>query len=115
MAPGTENRPHVVIPEEPIGRAAHVQHVLDVRADTAENSIDGLHKEWRLDQSALEEVGERIEVPDVVALELEPRALLGQFEDDLLDIGKRVAKDPAARAFEERSLPVVLELLCTGA
>ena len=40
------------------------------------DSEDGLHKEGRLDKSALEEVGERIEMPDVVALELEPRARL---------------------------------------
>ena len=45
-----------------------------IGADAAEDAEDRLHEERRLDQLALEEVREVVEVADVVALELEARA-----------------------------------------
>ena len=74
VAAGAEDRPVVVVAEQLVGDALHVHEVLGVGADAAEDAEDRLHEERRLDQLALEEVGEVVEVPDVVALELEARA-----------------------------------------
>ena len=74
MAAGTEDRPVVVVAEEPVGRRLHVQQVLRLGADPAEDAEDRLDEQRRLDHPLLEEVGEVVEVADVVALELEPSA-----------------------------------------
>ena len=66
----------------------------------------------RLDDAAVEEVGEVVEVADVVALELEARAAaFAQLFNDALDILVGVAEDEVARGLEMLPLPVVLELL----
>ena len=52
------------------------EQVLGVGADAAEDAEDRLHEERRLDEPALEEVREVVEVADVVALELEARAAI---------------------------------------
>ena len=49
--------------------------VLGIGADAAEDAEDGLHEERRLDQLAVEKVREIIEMADVVAFELEARAV----------------------------------------
>ena len=48
-----------------------MHQVLDVRADPAEDPEDALDEQRRLDDAGIEEMGERVEVADVVALELE--------------------------------------------
>ena len=49
--------------------------VAHVRADAAEDAEDELHEEGRLDEPAVDEMGEIVEVADVVALVLEARAV----------------------------------------
>ena len=68
-----------------------------------------LHEEGRLHQTAIDEMGERIEMADVVALDLEARAVVGASREDLLDVGEGVLEDAFLRAFEIRPFPVVLE------
>ena len=53
-------------------------HVLGMRADAAQDAEHGLDEQRRLDQPAVEEMGEVVEVADVVALELEPGAVLAR-------------------------------------
>ena len=70
-APSTDR---VVVAEQAVGGALHVHEVLDVGADAAEDPEDRLHEQRRLDEAAVEEVREVVEVADVVALELEAGA-----------------------------------------
>src|SRR5689334_8819076 len=41
-AAGAQNRPPVVVAEEPVGGALHMQHLLRMRADTAQQTEAGL-------------------------------------------------------------------------
>jgi hypothetical protein len=41
--------------------------VLGAGADAAEHAEDGLHEQRRREQPALEEMGERVEIADIVA------------------------------------------------
>jgi hypothetical protein len=47
---------------------------LGIGADATEDAEDRLHEQRRLHNPALEEMGERVEMADVVALEFEARA-----------------------------------------
>ena len=74
VAAGGEDRPGVVVAEQLVGDALHVDEVLRVGADAAEDAEDRLHEERRLDQPAVEEMRQIVEMADVVALELEAGA-----------------------------------------
>jgi hypothetical protein len=93
-----------------IGGALHVLDVFRMRANAAEDSEHALDEERRLDDAALEEVMRRIQVADVVALDLEAGAVARARGQDVLDILERVAEDPRVRACQILALPVVLEL-----
>ena len=114
MAPGAEHRQVVVVAEQPVRDALHVQEVLHLRADAAEDPEDALHEQRRLHHAAVEEVRQRVQVPDVVALELESRALRRELVDDRLDVEERVLEDEVARHLQVRVLPLVLELRDAG-
>ena len=75
MAARCQNRPLVVVPEELVGNLAHVHQVFRIGADAPQNAEDGLHEQRRLHELAVEEVCQGVEVPDVIALELEARAV----------------------------------------
>jgi hypothetical protein len=55
------------------------------------------------DNATLEEMVRRIEVADVVALDLEARAVVRARGQDVLDILERVAKDPRVEVWYSRS------------
>ena len=115
VAAGAQHRPAIVLaPEQPVGGAPHVDHVLRMRADAAKDAEHRLHEERRLDHAAVGEVRERVEMADVIALDLEARAVLGAGGEDVFDIGEGVLEDALARSFEIGLLPVVLELLVAG-
>ena len=84
---GAENRPAIIIAEQAIGRALHVQCVLGMWTDASADAQDGLDKERWLHQAAIEEMRGRVEMADVVALELEPRAVAAAPAQDLGDVG----------------------------
>src|SRR3984893_16986741 len=103
--------PLVLLAEELVGDALRVQKILRIGTLTAQNAEDRLHEERRRDELSVEEMRERVEMTDVVALELESRAVaLAEAFQDSLDIRKRVAKNPVTRGLEERLLPLVLEM-----
>ena len=76
VAAGAQDRPAVVVAEQPVGGALHVHHVVGMRPDAAEDAEHGLDEQRRLDEAALEEMREVVEMGGVVALELEARAAL---------------------------------------
>ena len=56
-------------------------------ADAAEDAEDRLDEQRRLDQAAVEEVRQVVQMADVVALELEARAVASpQRSQDALDV-----------------------------
>jgi hypothetical protein len=83
----------ILAPEQAVSGAAHVDHVFRVRTDTAQNAEHRLHEHRRLDDPALEEVREGVEVADVVALDLEAGAVLGAGGQDVFDVLERVLED----------------------
>src|SRR5260370_5503590 len=112
MPPGGEDRPVILGPEELVGDALPMRDVLGIGADAAEDAEDRLHEERRLDEAAIEEMREVVEVADIVALELEARAAaLAQLLQDVFDVLEGVSEDEVARVLEMLALPVVLELL----
>ena len=88
-----------------------MRHVLRMRADAAEDAEDRLHEEGWLHQTAIDEMGQRVEMADVVALDLEAGAVLGAGGQDVFDVLEGVLEDAVLRACEIGLLPVVLEVL----
>ena len=97
--------------EQAIGRALHVQHVLGMRADAAQDAEHGLDEQRRLDEPALEEMREVVEMRGVVALELEAGAGVAERTQHELDVLEGVAEHEIARILQRLPLPVVLEVL----
>ena len=106
-----EHRPLIIASEQPVGRALHVRHVLRMRTDAAEQAENALDEERRLDKAALDEMGQRIKMPDIVAFDLEPGAVLRAGGQDVLDIREGIAENAVTRTFEVGEFPIVLELL----
>ena len=97
--------------EQAIGGALHVHHILGVRADAAENAEHGLDEQRRLDQAAVKEMREVVEMAGVVALELEARSVSRAGLQDEFDVLEGVAEDEVARVLQRLRFPVVLEIL----
>src|SRR4029079_6511514 len=81
-----------------------------MRADAAENAEYRLDEERRLDDAAVGEVAQRVEMADIVALDLEAGAIVGAGGEDVLDVGEGVLEHASARALLIRPLPVMFEL-----
>src|SRR5262249_39739379 len=92
-APGP-HRPQIVVAQQPGGGALHEKQIVEICADTAENAEDQLQKDRRLEQAAIDAMGEIIKVPGVVAFMLEFYAVaFAQRLVDLLDIAKSVGEN----------------------
>jgi hypothetical protein len=81
VATRAKNRPNVVVPEQPVGGAPHVHHILGMRPDAAADTEHHLNEQGRLDVAVLEEVRRRMEMAHVVALDLEARAVVADQMD----------------------------------
>src|SRR5579883_2411892 len=88
--------------------------VFGMRADAAEQAKHGLHEEGRLDQLAIGEMGEIVEMRDVVTFEFEARAVAVARLENVLDILEAVAEDEIARRLQMRLLPIEFEILVFG-
>src|SRR5262245_5876075 len=82
-----------------------------MRADAAADAEHRLDEERRLEQPPLQEMRRGVEVPDVVALDLEARFVVPAAFQDGGDVAERVLEDALVRPGEIGLLPVVLELL----
>jgi hypothetical protein len=74
--------------------------VFRMRANAAKQAEHRLHEEGRLHQPAVGEVGEIVEMGDVVAFELKARAVVVAGRQNVLDVLERVAEDEVARRFQ---------------
>src|SRR5262249_47055611 len=75
VAAGAQYAPLVVAAEQAIRGALHHRNVLGMRTDAAQDAEHRLDEKWRLDQPAVGEVPQRVEMADVVALDLEAGAV----------------------------------------
>ena len=73
--PRGQHRPPIILAEQLVGGALHEEQILEIGADAAENAEDQLQEDRRLEQAAIEAMGEIVEMADVVALVLELRAV----------------------------------------
>ncbi len=87
-----------------------MHQVLRLRADAAENAEDRLDEERRLDDAAIGEMREVVEMADIVALELEARAKVGQPRHRAFDLGEGVGHDEVLGHRQIFGLPGMLEL-----
>ena len=109
IASGAEHAPAVLIAEEPIRGALHVGDVVGMRSDAAEDPEHALDEQRRLDHTALQEMRGRVQVADVVALDLEASPVVGTRGEDVLDVLERVLEDAVLRSRKVRPLPIELE------
>ncbi len=101
----------IIIAEQLVGDATHVQQVFRIRSDTAKNAEDGLHKKRRFRQTSIDEMCQGIQVTDVVAFVFKTGATsFAQPFQDYFDIRECVPKDSIARATKIIGLPVVLPI-----
>ena len=86
-----------------------MDEIVGIGADAAQNAQHELDEQRPRDQPAVTEMRQRIEVADVVALELEARAAaLAQSFKHALHVGEGVLEDGVAGGFEEFRLPFML-------
>src|ERR1700682_3511024 len=109
VAPRAQHAPPVLVAEQAIRRAFHVRDIVRMRTDATENAEHTLDEKRRLDHPAVEEMLRRIEVADVVALDLEARGVARAGGKDVLDVRERVADAAVCRTLEIGPLPIVLE------
>jgi hypothetical protein len=82
-----------------------MHHVLGMRADATEDAEHGLHQARQLDQIAVDEMGEVVKVPDVVALELEAGASRRERRYREIDVLEGIAKHDVPGALQGTAAP----------
>src|SRR5450830_526251 len=88
-----------------------MKKMLRMCADAAADTEDHLDKEGWLRQRAFGEVCERIQVTDVIALELEARAMsLAEAPKNAFDVAKGIAEDDVVAAPNVVLLPIKIPL-----
>src|SRR5262249_37749026 len=78
--PGRTSAQHgrfVLITKQAVRRTLHMGDILGMCADSAQYSEYGLNEEWRFHEAAVEAVFQIVEMADVIAFELEARAVRG--------------------------------------
>src|SRR5439155_5773738 len=112
VAPGGQDRPLIVPPEQAVRRPPHMHQVFRMRPDAAQDAEDRLHEERRLQQLAVEEVRQRVEMADIVAFAFEARAAaMPELADEALDLREGVADDQVPGFLDIGLLPLVLTLV----
>jgi len=104
-----EHRPDVAVAEQPVGGTLHVRDIVRMRADAAQDAEDRLDEERPIDETAIAEMGEVVEMAGVVALELEPRTVAAAVFDDVLYVLEGVLEHGIAGLLEILRLPFMQE------
>ena len=79
-----------------------------MRADAAANAEHRLDEQRRREQAAIQEMRGRVEMADIVALELEPRAVAAAQPQDVGDVLQGVLEEAGFAAGQILRLPVPL-------
>jgi hypothetical protein len=88
-----------------------VGDVFGMDTDATQVAEHRLDEERRLDEPAIGKVREVVEMADVIAFELEARAVVMAGLKDVLDILEAVAEDQVARRLQVLAFPIELEIL----
>src|SRR3954451_23835833 len=88
----------IPVTEEPVCRPLRVQHIFRMNADPAADAEHRLDEERRLHETSIEEVRRGVEMADVVALELESRAVAAAGAENLRDVCEGVLEESCFRA-----------------
>src|SRR5262245_8793855 len=99
----------IVVAQQAVRRALHHHDVLGMRPDAAENPKDRLYEERRLDQTPIKKMPQRVEMPDVIALDFKAGAIPGAGREDVLDVREGILEHARARSFQIGLLPLVFE------
>ena len=83
-----------------------MRKIIGVGADSAEDAHDALNEQRRLDQPAVDEVGQVIDMGNVVALKLEAGAVGAAGGQDTLDVGEGVLEDQVAAVLQVAPFPI---------
>src|SRR5450759_2488765 len=110
VSPGSQNGPLVVRTKQTISCALHVHEVFRMCTDATQQTENALDEKWGLGELAVHKMGQRVEMRDVVALKLEPRALCTTVHQDVLNVRERVLEHARSAVFKKLFLPRVLEL-----
>src|SRR5450756_2761732 len=79
-------------------------------ADASENAEHRLHEQRRLDQAAIEEMLERVEMADIIALDLETGVIFRAGSEDVFNVSEGVLEHALLGPFQIRLFPVVFEV-----
>src|ERR1700678_805175 len=88
-----------------------MHQIFRFRSHSAEDAEYSLNEEGRRRELAVRKVGEVVEMPDVVAFELEARAVITHLLQAPLDLRERVREDEILGHVEVGLLPVIFEFL----
>ena len=109
VAPGTQHRPQVVVTEQAVRGALHVQHVFRVRPDAAEQAEYGLDQKRWFDQPALNKVRCGVQVADVVALDFKTGTVIRAGLQNVGDVFEGVFEHAVVAVRQIGPLPRMLE------
>src|SRR6476661_4264866 len=105
IATGAQDRPLIAVLEQPVGRSLHMHEILGMGPDAAQYAEDRLDEQRRLDQAAVEEMAQIVEMGDVIAFELEARAVARERRQDVFDIPEGIAEHQVAGVLQMLALP----------
>src|SRR5690349_14274819 len=92
VAASRQDRPLIVAPEQTVGGPSHMHQILRMRSDAAQDAEDRLHEQRRLQELAVEEMRQRVQMADVVAFAFEAgAAAMPELADEALDLREGVA------------------------
>ena len=118
VAPGGQHREHVIVAKQLVRQRDQMVERIGVRPHPAQHAKHELYEDRCLYHAPIDEMAQHVEMADIVAFELEPRAaLLPHQSQDLRDVARRVLEHQIIGAAQKRFLPVeqpVARFLCHG-
>src|ERR1700733_1807567 len=110
MSSRSENREVVLVAKQAVCDSTHVQQILVIGADAAQDSEDTLHKKWWFHDAAFCEVREIVEMTYVVAFEFKTRPDSIQLAHGAFNLLKRIRQNEILGGLKIRTLPAVAPL-----
>ena len=106
MPASGKDRPDVLIAKQLVRGFFGEQQIARLRADAAQNAKDRLHEQRRLDNLAVQAIGQIVQMTNIVTFEFEPRAVaFTKLLDNARDIFEGVAENEIIGVFQIRLLP----------
>src|SRR5690606_34487977 len=111
IAPRSKDRPLIVVTKQTVCGTAHVHQVFRVGPDAAQYAKDRLNERRALYQAAIHEMGQIVQMDDVIALELEAGAIVVALPENGLDILVGILENEIAAVLQMLPLPFVIKVL----